>query len=184
LGVGRFYCWLAHFTVFFDKICSIKFRVTEGCLAKLLTAMRIYLDLCCYNRPFDEQTQIVIRLETEAKLFIQQEIQNGQIELVWSSMLDYENADNPSPEVRNRIATWKTLAAVVCKMSSTVRQRAAALVQLGIKHNDAVHIACAIEGGAEYFITTDKRILNKPVKEIVMLNLIHFLEEYNDGIAE
>lgn len=48
-----FYYLLAHFTVFFDKICSVKFRVTEGCLTKFLTSMRIYLDLCCYNRPFD-----------------------------------------------------------------------------------------------------------------------------------
>ena len=29
--------------------------------------MRVYLDNCCYNRPFDEQTQLKVRLETEAK---------------------------------------------------------------------------------------------------------------------
>ena len=33
--------------------------------------MRVYLDNCCYNRPFDEQTQPSVRLETEAKLLIQ-----------------------------------------------------------------------------------------------------------------
>jgi hypothetical protein len=41
--------------------------------------MRIYLDNCCFNRPFDNQTQLKIHLETEAKLFIQQEIINGHI---------------------------------------------------------------------------------------------------------
>ncbi len=30
--------------------------------------MRVYLDNCCYNRPFDEQDQLSVRLETEAKL--------------------------------------------------------------------------------------------------------------------
>ena len=30
--------------------------------------MRVYLDNCCYNRPFDEQSQLRIRLETEAKM--------------------------------------------------------------------------------------------------------------------
>ena len=33
--------------------------------------MRVYLDNCCYNRPFDEQTQLKVRLETEAKLRVQ-----------------------------------------------------------------------------------------------------------------
>ena len=32
---------------------------------------KIYLDICCYNRPFDDQTQMIVRLETEAKLHIQ-----------------------------------------------------------------------------------------------------------------
>lgn len=31
--------------------------------------MRVYLDNCSFNRPFDDQTQIKISLETEAKLF-------------------------------------------------------------------------------------------------------------------
>ena len=33
--------------------------------------MRVYLDNCCYNRPFDPQEQLRIRLETEAKLEVQ-----------------------------------------------------------------------------------------------------------------
>lgn len=37
--------------------------------------MKIYLDNCCFNRPFDDQSQIRIRLESEAKLKIQEEIQ-------------------------------------------------------------------------------------------------------------
>ena len=38
--------------------------------------MRIYLDNCCYNRPFDDQSQLKIKIKTEAKLYIQQEILN------------------------------------------------------------------------------------------------------------
>ena len=33
--------------------------------------MRVYLDNCCYNRPFDEQVQLKVRLETVAKLAVQ-----------------------------------------------------------------------------------------------------------------
>lgn len=57
--------------------------------------MRIYLGNCCVNRPFDDQGQVRIRLETEAKLPIQQQVSDGELDLVWSHMLDLENASNP-----------------------------------------------------------------------------------------
>ena len=53
--------------------------------------LRIYLDMCTFNRPFDDQNQLKIKLETEAKLFIQQGIVDGHYELVWSYILEYEN---------------------------------------------------------------------------------------------
>ena len=46
--------------------------------------IKIYLDNCCYNRPFDEQNQDLIRLETKAKLVIQNRIRQGLYSLVWS----------------------------------------------------------------------------------------------------
>ena len=53
--------------------------------------MKIYLDNCCFNRPFDDQKQIKIQVDTEAKLFIQTKILENELELVWSYILDYEN---------------------------------------------------------------------------------------------
>lgn len=32
--------------------------------------MRIYLDNCCFNRPYDDQSHLGIRLESDAKLYI------------------------------------------------------------------------------------------------------------------
>lgn len=49
--------------------------------------MRVYLDNCCYNRPFDEQTQLKVLLETEAKLRVQSLMRNGDVEYVWSGVL-------------------------------------------------------------------------------------------------
>lgn len=45
----------------------------------------MYLDCCCYNRPFDEQAQLCAVLETLAKLNIQQQMRDGVLEYVWSS---------------------------------------------------------------------------------------------------
>jgi hypothetical protein len=60
--------------------------------------MRIYLDNCAFNRPFDDQNQLRIRLESETKLYLQEKVQSGKIELVWSYMLDIENDQNPFRE--------------------------------------------------------------------------------------
>ena len=57
--------------------------------------MRVYLDNCCYNRPYDDQSQLRISLETQAKLRIQEMIRKKQIELSSSYVLLYENSKNP-----------------------------------------------------------------------------------------
>jgi len=51
--------------------------------------MLVYLDNCCYNRPFDEQVSAAIRLETDAKLHIQELIRTGELKLCWSFVLDF-----------------------------------------------------------------------------------------------
>lgn len=140
--------------------------------------MRVYLDNCCFNRPFDEQSSLVICLETEAKLHVQDLIRQGRLELIWSFVLDYENSANPFYEVRNRIFAWKGIAVFDCKLSKEIEDKAQELMKLGLKQMDASHIACAICHGADCFLTTDKKILNKPVAEIKTMNPIDFVREY------
>ncbi len=74
--------------------------------------MRLYLDNCMFNRPFDNQSDIRILLETEAKLKIQEKIRLGTYELVWSYILDYENSKNPFRERRKQIGKWKRYASI------------------------------------------------------------------------
>ena len=74
--------------------------------------MKVYLDNCAFNRPFDDQSHIRIRLETEAKLYIQDNIKNNKLKLIWSYILDIENDHNPFKEKRMAIEKWKRLAAV------------------------------------------------------------------------
>ena len=44
--------------------------------------MRIYLDNCCYNRPFDDQTQDRIHIESEAVLAILKACENGLLQIL------------------------------------------------------------------------------------------------------
>ncbi len=122
--------------------------------------MRVYLDNCMFNRPFDNQGQIRIRLETEAKLYIQDQIKNNILELVWSYILDFENYQNPHSERRRAIAKWRNLAIIDVIETPNVLANAKKLLSFGIKTKDALHVASAIEGKADYFLTTDDKLLS------------------------
>jgi len=117
-------------------------------------------------------------LETEAKLHVQELIRQGELELLWSFVLDYEVNANPFEEVRERVTAWKTLAVADCDLSDEVASKASELMKLGLRQKDASHVACAIVLGAEYFLSTDKKILNKPITEIKCLNPIDFVRRY------
>ena len=68
----------------------------------LFMGYRLYLDNCCFNRPYDDQTLLRNYLETEAKIYIQAEIWSRKYELAWSYMMDYEIAFNPFAEEKTR----------------------------------------------------------------------------------
>jgi len=140
---------------------------------------KIYLDNCCYNRPFDEQSQDLIRLETEAKLVIQARVRSGIYPLVWSFILDSENDDNPTINNREAIGYWRYIADEYCAASHDILSHAKYFLRFDIKHKDALHLACAINHGCDYLITTDKKFLNKndKVAEIKIINPITFVFE-------
>ena len=78
----------------------------------ILTSMenRLYLDNCCFNRPYDDQSILKNYLEAEAKVYIQKEILNKKYELAWSYMMDYEVSFNPFTDRKIQIMKWKNLA--------------------------------------------------------------------------
>lgn len=123
--------------------------------------MKIYLDNCCFNRPFDDQSQIRIKIETEAKLNIQENVRSGKLQLVWSYILDYENNQNPFSERKEQIASWKTYAIEDLVEDKSIIEQALFLNQFGFKKIDSLHIACAIVAKCDYYLTTDDKVLKK-----------------------
>lgn len=123
--------------------------------------MLIYLDICCFNRPFDDQADLLVRLQTEAKLHVQELIRGGALSLVWSAIMDVENEANHDVNRKVAVGTWKNLGFVDVPISERVERMAEELVLLGVKPMDALHVACAIEAKADYFLTTDKVLLRK-----------------------
>jgi predicted nucleic acid-binding protein len=141
--------------------------------------MRIYLDNCCFNRPFDDQSEIRIRLEAEAKLKIQDDIIENKFELVWSYILEAENKANPFEERMDAIADWKKHAMVMVKENKKILNIAKKFTGIGLRTKDSLHISCAINSKCKYFLTTDDKILNKnkSIKEITVIDPIGFIKE-------
>ena len=139
--------------------------------------MRVYLDNCTFNRPFDDQTQIRIRLETEAKLYIQEKIQDGALELAWSYILDYENLANPFEERRRVIQNWKARASIDVDANLEILTKANILREIGLRNKDALHLACSIAAKCDYFVTTDDTILRKTIsfEEVKVIDPLDFI---------
>lgn len=141
--------------------------------------MKIYLDNCCFNRPFDDQSQLRILLESEAKLRIQENIRLGTFELIWSYILDYENSQNPFRERREQIIKWRTYSDKDIEESEEVLNIASMIMKHGIKKMDSLHLACAIKANTDYFLTTDDGIIKKAkyIKNIQIVDPIGFIKE-------
>lgn len=144
--------------------------------------MKIYLDNCTFNRPFDNQSGIRIRIETEAKLHIQEQIKAGKLKLIWSYILDLENEQSPFIERKISIAKWKNFASTDVEESENLLKTANILLNSGLKSKDALHLASAIEGKSKYFITTDDGILKKISKfdKIVVVSPTDFIKQLKD----
>jgi predicted nucleic acid-binding protein len=144
--------------------------------------MRIYLDNCCLNRPFDDQLKMRIRLEAEAVLFVQGKVAAHEIEMAWSYIIDYENSLNPFDEKQSAINDLKIFAAIDTDETANILKNAFLIQNFGLKTFDALHIACAIETRCDYFLTTDDSILKKlgefdRIKIINPIELISIMEE-------
>jgi predicted nucleic acid-binding protein len=122
---------------------------------------KIYLDTSAYSRPFDDQTQPKIFLESQAVVIILQMVETKMVELISSSVLEYENSRNPYPIKQEAMSRYLQIAGFRQEVNEEIRQRAEQLEQNGLKAVDALHIACAEAVGSDYFITCDKRLINR-----------------------
>ena len=140
--------------------------------------MRIYLDNCSYNRPYDDQSQMRIHLETQAKLYIQNMIRKKQVQLVTSYILDYENSRNRSMQKKMTIEKFMNDYSTVYvsnKNEKDIVDMADLIMSTGIKEKDAYHVACAVMADCEYFITTDDRLLKYQSERINLVTPGEFI---------
>jgi hypothetical protein len=121
----------------------------------------LYLDLNCFNRPFDDQSQDWIAQETAAVFAILQRIIDGVDQLIWSAILTFENAQHPLADRRTEIAQWARRAVVNVAVTQQVATRARALTAAGFRPLDAAHLACAEAAACNRFLTCHDRVIRR-----------------------
>jgi predicted nucleic acid-binding protein len=141
----------------------------------------LYLDLNCFNRPFDDQNQMRVAEETEAVFSILQRIEDGTDELAWSGALTFENSQHPLEDRRDEIARWEQRASSNLGITDAVAERARELVDAGFHDLDSVHLACAETAGCDRFLTCDDRLLRRAVRVQLMVdvqNPVDYVEDF------
>lgn len=123
--------------------------------------MRIYLDTSVYGRPFDDQSQERIRKEAEAFVDIFAEVVKGAMTLIGSDILKLEVRRNPDVLERERIEAYFIYCDKMISQSEAVLKVAQELRKITTGVRDAIHIASAAIGNAQYFLSCDDRVTRK-----------------------
>lgn len=122
---------------------------------------RLYLDVCCLNRPFDDQSQDRIRLEAEAVRVILIRLHDRDWHWTSSEVVSLETEKTPDAKRRSRVRQIAQRAHNIVRVRTAEEARGLDLERLGFRVFDALHLACAESAGVDVFLTTDDDLLRK-----------------------
>ena len=111
------------------------------------------------NRPYDDQRQPRIWLETLCFVLILQLAENGEAKLIRSAFHILENDENPLVERKEFVVACLNLAQHSALLTNEAEQRAKALVKTGLKPLDAAHLSAAESASADFFVTCDDHLI-------------------------
>lgn len=146
--------------------------------------MKIYLDVCCLCRPFDNHNDTRVRLETEAVLSILKRC-SLDWELVTSTAVLYEIGLIGDPTKRSHALRLIQRARETIRVDDILLSRAEEFENSGVMGMDAVHVACAEKAGA-VLLTTDDDLIKIMKKNALRTsvcadNPLHWLMELNQN---
>lgn len=143
--------------------------------------LKLYLDNCCYNRPFDNLEQEKINLEANAIENIFRKHINKEIEIYKSMAIDFEISKIKSDNKRRQVEDlYDAIESIEIAYSQKIKQRAIELREYNIKDMDSLHLAFAESEDVDYFITTDRLLINASKRanlKIKVINPIEFIME-------
>jgi predicted nucleic acid-binding protein len=151
--------------------------------------MRIYLDVPCLNRPYDDQSQARVRAETQAVLFAFAKFESGEWTLVASEAVEIEVDQTLDQIRRERVREHLSLADDIMPVSPSAVGRAVSLGPLGFKLADALHVAMAEEMDVDILLSCDDRLCRAARRHrarlhVQVANPVDWLREQTHGTNE
>lgn len=123
-----------------------------------MASMTIYLDNCCYNRPFDDQTQERIHLESEVILAVLKMGQMKRAVIVGSEILELEMNRMQDENKKRKVLDLYRVANMHILYTERIKKRSADIMSVSKIHTfDSLHIAAAEEANADVLLTTDDK---------------------------
>ena len=123
--------------------------------------MRVYLDCCSLQRPFDDRSQPRVAVEVEAVLNILAMCESGHLKLISSEALLFEISQTPDQERKSDALAILGISDETVELTSEAEAFSRKLGTSGLKPLDALHLALASTAKADYFCTCDDRLLRK-----------------------
>lgn len=139
--------------------------------------LKLYLDNCCFNRPFDDLSQEKINLESNAIENILKKHTHSKLEIYKSIAIDFEISKIKSDAKRRKVEDlYDALELIPIAYSEEIMQRAIELREYNIKNMDSLHLAFAESVPVEYFLTTDKLLINASRRANLKINVVNPVE--------
>jgi predicted nucleic acid-binding protein len=121
------------------------------------------------NRPFDDQCQERIRLESEAVITILG--RSKTLTLLTSEIVDLEISKIPDEDRKQKVGLLSSISKMNIVIDDEIIGRAKELNKIGFKSFDAFHIACAEKEQADALLTTDDHLLKKATSQGKLLKV-------------
>jgi hypothetical protein len=141
--------------------------------------MKIYLDSCCYGRPWDGKDQASIVAEANAiGEIIDWRFINGHI-TIGSPIVKSEILRNPRPDIRAAVMEYflESIDEYVY-LATADYARARVLRKAGLRRKDHYHLAAAECAGADMLLTVDKGFLqvatSRSLSKVQVINPLSF----------
>ena len=127
-----------------------------------MNKFKIYMDCCCFGRPFDDISQDKIRIEREAVLTIISNCEAGIWNVFQSDALTDEISRIVNPIKMQKVLILYSSATMNIELNDVIIYRASELIKsLNIGSFDALHLASAEYACADIFLTTDKKLIHR-----------------------
>jgi len=146
--------------------------------------IKVYLDSCCFCRPFDDLTQEKIQAEAEAVKTVINLSASGKIILASSEFVKYEIKQIRLDEKREKVLAFYC-ADEYYVLTDKIGRLAKYYQNFNLKTFNSLHLAAAEKNGVDYLLTTDIDFVNFSTRfthNVKVTNPCDFIkEEFNNA---